>query len=141
MKFVPWAEAGLEDHEMVWKDEYLEEMVRARVVPDIDDSKAIMLSDLWEVTDINLSGLNFPYDLSSLSELKNLTWLRVESFQNKDLNWLSDLTNLQELYLPNYSYSDIEDISGLFGLKNLQSLTLKNAIISAISAPCQRLRI
>lgn len=50
-EFVPWAEAELQDHVMDWGDENLE--ARVRVKTGITD-REIMLSDVWEITELTL---------------------------------------------------------------------------------------
>lgn len=49
--FVSWEEAGLTDHVMDWQDEALEAAMQNITMIDGD----IMLSDVWELTALNLS--------------------------------------------------------------------------------------
>ena len=70
-------------------------------------------------------------DISSLSELKNLTMLLLDNNQISDISTLTELKNLTDLYLNN---NQISDISALTELKNLTKLVLYNNQISDISA-------
>lgn len=62
--------AEFDDHVMDWKDDALEEAVR-RALGREDDSD-IMLSDVWELTALDLSKSRIK-DISALSELVHLT--------------------------------------------------------------------
>lgn len=53
--FVPWEEAGLEDHVMDWQDENLEAAMRE--ITGIADGD-IMLSDVWEITELDIRELD-----------------------------------------------------------------------------------
>lgn len=71
--FVPWADAGLEDHVMDWQDENIEAAMRWII--EITD-RDIMLSDVWELTELFLDEYQI-IDISAMSSLKNLTYLEL----------------------------------------------------------------
>ena len=66
--FVPWEEAGLEDHVMDWQDENLEAAMRE--ITGIAEGD-IMLSDVWEITVLVLSEKDI-VSIDAMGELKNL---------------------------------------------------------------------
>ena len=124
--FIPWSEAGLEDHVMDWQDENLEFVMRWTTgISDRD----IMLSDVWELTELFLEGEI--YNINALNELTNLTKLESRFSQISDISALSGLTNLEYLDL---SVNQITDISALSGLTNLKYLRLSDNQIIDISA-------
>ena len=130
VQFVSWEEAGLEDHVMDWKDEDLE-----RKMQNITGKEEIMLSDVWELTSLSLSGgPDGPEwtmsNISALSELKNLTELNLTRNSVSDISALSELPNLTKLYL---DINSISDISALSELKNLTHLSLAGNNIHDIS--------
>lgn len=131
VQFVSWEDAGLEDHVMDWKGEILE-----RKMQNITGKEEIMLSDVWELTSLNLPGSADGSDwtisdISALSELKNLTELSLYQNSVSDISALSGLKNLTKLYLHTNA---ISDISALSELKNLTILTLSGNNIHDISA-------
>ncbi|EPS7094146.1 LapB repeat-containing protein [Listeria monocytogenes] len=85
------------------------------------------LSDLTNLTELNLRDNVYISDISGLSTLSRLIYLNLDSNKIKDISALSNLTTLQELTLEN---NQIEDISALSDLDNLNKLALsKNKII------------
>lgn len=122
---VPWAEAGLVDHVMDWKDEGLAAaMARITGITDRD----ILLSDVWELTILNMGNSQIS-DISALAELTNLVTLRLERNQIGDISGLGSLTNLTELRLER---NQISDVSGLGSLTGLTILTLGSNQISEV---------
>lgn len=130
--FIPWAEAGLEDHVMDWKDEALAAAMAEET--GITD-REIMLSDVWEMRSFTPSNHGVEVaknisDISALGELINLTDLVISSDNISDISVLASLTNMTQLRL---NSSNISDISVLAGLTNLTYLSLDNCNISDIS--------
>lgn len=151
---IPWEEAGLEDHVMDWKgqDEIEHEM---RIKTGIMEGD-LMLSDVWEVTQIELGGSRWGWtdDLSPLVELENLTMLTLRSslileyydiselkqlkklfipgigLKDGEIDFLSELTNLTDLDL---SENEISDLTPLSELKNLEHLNLRSNQITDVS--------
>lgn len=124
---VPWAEAGLADHVMDWGDEALAAgMAQLTGITDRD----IMLSDVWELTSLRLVNYQIS-DISALAELGNLTDLTLGRNQISDISALNGLTNLVDLRLES---NQISDISAIGSLTNLTILTLGSNQISDISA-------
>lgn len=146
--FIPWSEAGLTDHVMDWKDEYLAMCVADTVYIY---NRPIMLSDVWEIREVPLKGVS---DISALEELTNLTNLSLDSCNiGASASVLGNLTNLTNLHLASSNISDlsplsrltnltylslggnkISDLSPLRGLTKLQVLILDNNNISDVSA-------
>lgn len=62
---------------------------------------------------------NYVSDVVPLGDLKNLTWLNLDSNQVSNIHPLEDLTNLTYLNLENNDISDIAPLAGLFYLNNL----------------------
>lgn len=119
MRFLSWADSGLEDHVMDWGDAWLEEEMRqATGIHEVD----IMLSDVWEMTELDCA-LSHIQDISALSELKNLMSLDLSENEITDVSPLKSLTNLTSL---NLSWNKIADISSLENLINLTALDLNN---------------
>lgn len=125
--FGPLAEAGLEDHVMDWQDENLEAAMRE--ITGISD-RDIMLSDVWEITDLDLQ-LEDIHSIDALWELKNLQQLDLSSNPINNIDVLCGLTNLQQLDLSNIEVNDIDSLSGL---TDLQILYLYSCQIGDISA-------
>lgn len=128
--FIPWSEAGLEDYVMDWQDENLEAAMR-QVIWWIRD-RDIMLSDVWELTELDLHSQGIT-NISALSSLLNLETLDLSSnHQITDISALSSLLNLKTLDLS--SNRQITDISALSSLITLKSLDLRTTQITDISA-------
>ena len=94
--FVPWEEAGLEDHVMDWQDENLEAAMRK--ITGIADGD-IMLSDVWEITELDIIELDLYsiriYSIDALGELVNMQKLNLSCGGSiTDISALSGLTNL-----------------------------------------------
>ncbi len=70
-------------------------------------------------------------DISALSNLTNITYLKLRSAQISDISALSNLTNITYL---NLGHNQISNISALSNLENLKVLDLKINQISDISA-------
>ena len=112
--FLPWEEAGLEDHVMDWQDENLE--VAMREITGITDGD-IMLSDVWEITELNLSVVNIP-EKNSLEELDILQNSMLDNIKIVDISALGELTNLQQLDLAFHNVNNIDALGGLINLQN-----------------------
>lgn len=126
--FVSWADSGLEDHVMDWKDKWLEEGMRS--ITHIYEGD-IMLSDVWELTELNFL-FSHIQDISALGELKNVTSLNLGENKLEDIDTLGSLTNLTVLQL---NGNKITDIGCLKNLRNLMVLDLgDNSNLTDISA-------
>lgn len=51
VQFVSWEDAGLEDHVMDWKDEFLAWQMR-----QITGKEEVMLSEVWEMSSLTING-------------------------------------------------------------------------------------
>ena len=123
--FIPWDEAGLEDHAMDWRDQALAQaMAEATGIVN----REILLSEVWEIDTLNLSEKGI-FDISALGELKNLIHLRLSGNNISDVSALGGLKNLTALHL---NQNNISDISALGGLTNLKILELSFNDISDI---------
>lgn len=136
VQFIPWEEAGLEDHVMDWKDETLERGMQ-KITGKISEEERmmgltceeeIMLSEVWELTELHLGG--DISDISALSELKNLTTLSLTNISASDISALSELKNLTLLSI--ISSSAVSDISALAELPNLTWLTIQECSVRNI---------
>ena len=118
--FIPWNEAGLEDHIMEWNDAGLE--VRMREITGIQEGD-IYLSDVWEIQELSFSRFSGVdpmqkiCNIESLTELTNVTQLYLGMNDIVDISALSSLTNLTDLDL---SYNKISDTKVLSNLTNLR---------------------
>ncbi|EBF5204929.1 LPXTG cell wall anchor domain-containing protein [Listeria monocytogenes] len=88
------------------------------------------MEHLINLTYLDWEGFNQISDITPLSGLTNLTFLKVGRSQVSDISALSGLTNLTDLHL--FS-NQISDISALSGLTNLRYLGLGSNQISDIS--------
>lgn len=119
--FVSWENAGLQDHPMDWKDEALE--IKMQDITGIY-GRDIMLSDVWEMTELDLSyytGKEIQIsDITALGELKNLR--NLDLFENNiyDIQPLSGLVNLELLNLSLNHVSDVTPLQNLTKLFNLE---------------------
>lgn len=109
--FVSWEDAGLKDHVMEWGDRILQ--IHMKEITGIED-RDIMLSDVWEYTELDLHFGTF-YD-----ENGEISYMLTESISN--ISALGELKNLQVLNLENNK--SLEDISALSSLTNLRELNL-----------------
>lgn len=73
--FISWEEAGLEEEAVDWKNAELEENIRK--ITGIYN-RPIMLSDVWELTSINLARTEIT-DASALGMLRNLEELNMRT--------------------------------------------------------------
>lgn len=119
--FVSWENAGLQDHPMDWKDETLE--IKMQDITGIY-GRDIMLSDVWELTELDLSyytGKEIQIsDITALGELKNLRNLDLFGNNIYDIQPLSGLVNLELLNLSLNHVSDVTPLQNLTKLFNLE---------------------
>lgn len=119
--FVSWENAGLQDHPMDWKDEALE--IKMQDITGIY-GRDIMLSDVWELTELDLSyytGKEIQIsDITALGELKNLRNLDLFGNNIYDIQPLSGLVNLELLNLSLNHVSDVTPLQNLTKLFNLE---------------------
>ena len=120
---VAWEDAGLEDRVMSWGDAELEKAMRE--ITGIQD-RDIMLSDVWELTSLDLSDTQVS-DISVLGGLTNLQELDLYNTSVSDISVLRNLTNLKTLDL---SGTQVSDISALESLTNLEKLYLSYTQVS-----------
>lgn len=118
--------SGIEDHVMEWGDERLEDEMRRITGIDSGD---IMLSDVWNYTDLSLDNCGIQ-NVGALAQLQNLRYLSLMSNQITDVTALSGLTQLEYL---NLQGNMVEDIEALASLQDLKELDLGNNRISDIS--------
>ena len=117
-----------------WKDAALE--AKMREITGIA-SGDIMISDVENITELNLSNPDDATDdvkikdISALSNLTRLTSLNMKNNSVSDVSALGGLTNLKALRLLN---NQISDISAIRNLTNLRHLNLNNNQVSDISA-------
>ena len=117
-----------------WKDAALE--AKMREITGIA-SGDIMISDVENITELNLSNPDDATDdvkikdISALSNLTRLTSLNMKNNSVSDVSALGGLTNLKALRLLN---NQISDISAIRNLTNLTCLSLSCNQISDISA-------
>ena len=104
-----------EDHVMVFEDPMLE--LEIRNMTGIDSGE-IMLSDVWALRELSLSGCGIK-DISALGELKNLEYLDLSANQITDISALSSLDGLRELLLEGNEIRDPRPLSGLTKLEKL----------------------
>lgn len=133
--FVSWADAGQQDYVMEWQDADLEAAMREiTMIYDRD----IMLSDVWELTVLDLSSYAASYqgwnnsisNINALGSLTNLNALYLNGNNISDISALRKLTNLTILDL---SYNELSDIGALGSLVSLTTLNLEYNQISDIS--------
>lgn len=119
--FVSWKNAGLQDHPMDWKDEALE--IKMQDITGIY-GRDIMLSDVWEMTELDLSyytGKEIQIsDITALGELKNLRNLDLFGNNIYDIQPLAGLVNLELLNLSLNHVSDVTPLQNLTKLFNLE---------------------
>ena len=130
--FLPWAEAGREDHVMEWNDESLETAMRCFTGIAEGD---IMLSDVWELTEFRLDLVPDKHllqisNIEALGELTNLVGIHMDWQPLSDITPLAKLTNLQYLIL---SRTDVTDVTPLASLTNLTDLDLSGDQIGDLS--------
>lgn len=120
--------------EVVFASEELEAYLREMLY--IPRTSAVMTSDLWTVTELEV-----PYDVADYSDLrhfKNLTSLRIEDSTVSDYSFLSATTELKKLSLPGCIISE-EALTYIGGLTELTDLDLSHCGLSNI-APLENLK-
>ncbi len=131
---VSWEESGLEDQGLDFKDAGLEAAMRR--ITGISD-RDIMLSDVWEYTELNLyeegadETVPLIRDISALGVLKNLKTLEIRRSEIEDISAIGNLAGLTKLHL--YS-TKLEDVSALRNLTGLTYLHLYGGGLSDVSA-------
>lgn len=88
--FVFWADAGLEDHVMDWRDANLETAMREITGIAEED---IMLSNVWEMITLDLGNHQIS-DISALGGLTNLTFLDLQENPVSDYSAVSFVEDL-----------------------------------------------
>ena len=113
--------------EAVFPDPLVDEMIRLKL-----DQPAgpILISDLKQLTALNLGLELYVADLSGLEHLVNITELDLTQNQVTDLSPLAGLTKLTSLDL---AQNDITDISALTSLTNLTFLRIQDNLVTDIS--------
>lgn len=121
------SETLAEDHVIVWNDAALEAGVRSILeIPSGD----VMLSDLWETLELDLSGLGIR-DISALAEMTNLLYLDLSDNEITDLSPLEGLPCLSVL---NFSGNAVTDLSPLESLPWLTELYLAGNGVTDVSS-------
>ena len=118
--FITWEKAGLQDEVVNWQDDALE--AKMRVITGISDRK-IMLSDVWEITELDLSnewGEEPVKTINALEKMGNLKVLDLSGTQVADLSILENLSYLEELDLSGVRTVDISTFGKLENLKELR---------------------
>ena len=111
----------------VFPDPLVDEMIRLKL-----DQPAgpILISDLKQLTALNLGLELYVADLSGLEHLVNITELDLTQNQVTDLSPIASLTKLTSLDL---AQNDITDISPLTSLTNLTFLRIQDNLVTDIS--------
>ena len=127
---IPWASAGVPDHVMSWGNDAMKSAMQTFTgIRDRD----IMLSDVWEITELTLSlgyDSDDSYRMSALRELKNLVHLNITCSEYENLEFLWELPCLRSLTLDGH----LRDISALSGCTNLEKLRLSSSYFWDLSA-------
>jgi hypothetical protein len=113
--------------EAVFPDPLVDEMIRLKLDQPLGP---ILISDLKQLTSLNLGLELYVADLSGLEHLVNITELDLTQNQVTDLSPIASLTNLTSLDL---AQNDITDISPLVGLTNLTFLRIQDNLVTDIS--------
>ena len=111
----------------VFPDPLVEEMIRLKLR---QPSEPILISDLKQLTALNLGLELYVADLSGLEHLVNITELDLTQNQVTDLSPIASLTKLTSLDL---AQNDITDISPLTSLTNLTFLRIQDNLVTDIS--------
>jgi Leucine-rich repeat (LRR) protein len=111
----------------VFPDPLVEEMIRLKLR---QPSEPILISDLKQLTALNLGLELYVADLSGLEHLVNITELDLTQNQVTDLSPIASLTKLTSLEL---AQNDITDISPLTSLTNLTFLRIQDNLVTDIS--------
>ena len=115
------------DGEAVFPDPLVDEMIRLKLDQPVGP---ILISDLKQLTSLNLGLELYVADLSGLEHLVNITELDLSQNQVSDLSPIASLTNLTSLEL---AQNDITDLSALAGLTNLTFLRVQDNLVTDIS--------
>ena len=115
------------DGEAVFPDPLVDEMIRLKLDQPVGP---ILISDLKQLTSLNLGLELYVADLSGLEHLVNITELDLTQNQVTDLSPLAGLTKLTSLDL---AQNDITDISALTSLTNLTFLRIQDNLVTDIS--------
>ena len=113
--------------EAVFPDPLVDEMIRLKLDQPVGP---ILISDLKQLTALNLGLELYVADLSGLEHLVNITELDLTQNQVTDLSPLAGLTKLTSLDL---AQNDITDISALTSLTNLTFLRIQDNLVTDIS--------
>lgn len=113
--------------EAVFPDPLVDEMIRLKLDQPVGP---ILISDLKQLTALNLGLELYVADLSGLEHLVNITELDLTQNQVTDLSPLAGLTKLTSLDL---AQNDITDISPLTLLTNLTFLRIQDNLVTDIS--------
>ena len=111
----------------VFPDPLVEEMIRLKLDQPLGP---ILVSDLKQLTALNLGLELYVSDLSGLEHLVNITELDLTQNQVTDLSPIASLTKLTSLEL---AQNDITDISPLTSLTNLTFLRIQDNLVTDIS--------
>ena len=111
----------------VFPDPLVEEMIRLKLDQPLGP---ILISDLKQLTALNLGLELYVADLSGLEHLVNITELDLTQNQVTDLSPIASLTKLTSLEL---AQNDITDISPLTSLTNLTFLRIQDNLVTDIS--------
>ena len=114
--------------EAVFPDPLVDEMIRLKLDQPVGP---ILISDLKQLTALNLGLELYVADLSGLEHLVNITELDLTQNQVTDLSPLAGLTKLTEL---NLWTNEISDISPPAALTDLAKINLTKNKISDLSA-------
>jgi Leucine-rich repeat (LRR) protein len=113
--------------EAVFPDPLVDEMIRLKLG---QPEGPILISDLTQLTTLNLGLELYVADLSGLEHLVNITELDLTQNQVTDLSPIASLTKLTSLDL---AQNDITDISALTSLTNLTFLRIQDNLVTDIS--------
>lgn len=97
------------DHAIDWGDEALEAAMRD--ITGISEGD-ILLSDVWETVELDLSGRGVT-DITALGEMTNLLFLDLRGNAVADLSPLKNLTALSVLYLSGCPAADLTPVGAL----------------------------
>ena len=113
--------------EAVFPDPLVDEMIRLKLDQPVGP---ILISDLKQLTALNLGLELYVADLSGLEHLVNITELDLTQNQVTALSPIASLTKLTSLDL---AQNDITDISPLTSLTNLTFLRIQDNLVTDIS--------
>ena len=113
--------------EAVFPDPLVDEMIRLKLG---QPEGPILISDLTQLTTLNLGLELYVADLSGLEHLVNITELDLTQNQVTDLSPIASLTKLTSLDL---AQNDITDISAFTSLTNLTFLRIQDNLVTDIS--------